>query len=280
MKEFLQKAKESSRVVATLSTAIKNKTLLEFADALEENSCFIIEENIKDMKLARELDLSSAMQDRLYLNDSRIQDMANAIRQIASQTEPVANMMGIFNIYNLIASIAAVHITTNEKLENICKVVENFNSISGRMEIVSTKPLVIVDFAHTPDGMDEVLKSFPNKEIICVFGAGGNRDALKRPLMGEVASKYSKHIVVTSDNPRFEEPKKIIEDILNGIDDKSNVIVIEDRKEALKKAISLANDKSVVLILGKGDERAQIIGDKKFEFSDKDEVLKILEVRD
>ena len=189
------------------------------------------------------------------------------------------NMMGIFNIYNLLAAISAVHITTNEKLENICKVVENFNSISGRMEIVSTKPLVIVDFAHTPDGMDEVLKSFPNKEIISVFGAGGNRDSLKRPLMGEVASKYSKHIVVTSDNPRFEEPKEIIKDILNGINDKSNVIVIEDRKEALKKAINLANDKSVVLILGKGDESAQIIGDKKFEFSDKDEVLKILEAR-
>ena len=189
------------------------------------------------------------------------------------------NMMGIFNIYNLLAAISAVYITTNEKLENICKVVENFNSISGRMEIVSTKPLVIVDFAHTPDGMDEVLKSFPNKEIISVFGAGGNRDSLKRPLMGEVASKYSKHIVVTSDNPRFEEPKEIIKDILNGINDKSNVIVIEDRKEALKKAINLANDKSVVLILGKGDESAQIIGDKKFEFSDKDEVLKILEAR-
>ena len=93
MKEFLQKAKESSRVVATLSTAIKNRTLLEFADAIEENSCFIIEENIKDMKLARELDLSSAMQDRLYLNDSRIQDMANAIRQIASQTEPVGRVL-------------------------------------------------------------------------------------------------------------------------------------------------------------------------------------------
>ncbi|PRM93761.1 glutamate-5-semialdehyde dehydrogenase [Aliarcobacter cryaerophilus] len=93
MKEFLQKAKESSRVVATLSTAIKNKTLLEFADALEENSCFIIEENIKDMKLAKQLDLSTAMQDRLYLNDSRIQDMANAIRQIASQTEPVGRIL-------------------------------------------------------------------------------------------------------------------------------------------------------------------------------------------
>ena len=189
------------------------------------------------------------------------------------------NMMGIFNIYNLLAAISAVYITTNEKLENICKVVEKFSSISGRMEIVSIKPLIIVDFAHTPDGMDEVLKSFPNKEIISVFGAGGNRDSLKRPLMGEVASKYSKHIVVTSDNPRFEEPKEIIKDILNGINDKSNVIVIEDRKEALKKAINLANDKSVVLILGKGDESAQIIGDKKFEFSDKDEVLKILEAR-
>ena len=93
MKEFLQKAKQSSRVVATLSTAIKNKTLLEFADALEENSFFIIEENIKDMKLAKQLDLSSAMQDRLYLNDSRIQDMANAIRQIASQTEPVGRIL-------------------------------------------------------------------------------------------------------------------------------------------------------------------------------------------
>ena len=189
------------------------------------------------------------------------------------------NMMGIFNIYNLLGAISAVYITTNEKLENICKVVEKFSSISGRMEIVSIKPLIIVDFAHTPDGMDEVLKSFPNKEIISVFGAGGNRDSLKRPLMGEVASKYSKHIVVTSDNPRFEEPKEIIKDILNGINDKSNVIVIEDRKEALKKAINLANDKSVVLILGKGDESAQIIGDKKFEFSDKDEVLKILEAR-
>ena len=186
------------------------------------------------------------------------------------------NMMGIFNIYNLIASIAAVHITTNEKLENICKVVENFNSISGRMERISQNPFIIVDFAHTPDGMDEVLKSFPNKDIICVFGAGGNRDSAKRPLMGKVAKKYSKHIVVTSDNPRFEEPKKIIEDILNGIDDKSNVIVIEDRKEALKKAISLTDDKSVVLVLGKGDEATQIVGDKKFEFSDKEELLKIL----
>ncbi|MDN5124631.1 UDP-N-acetylmuramoyl-L-alanyl-D-glutamate--2,6-diaminopimelate ligase [Aliarcobacter butzleri] len=185
-------------------------------------------------------------------------------------------MMGIFNIYNLMASIATVHITTQKSLEDICQTLKNFSCVSGRMEIVSLNPLVIVDFAHTPDGMDEVLKSFPNKDIICVFGAGGNRDSAKRPLMGEVAKKYSKHIIVTSDNPRFEEPKMIIEDILAGINDKSNVEVLIDRKEALKKAISLANEKSVILVLGKGDEATQIIGDKKFEFSDKDEVLKIL----
>ena len=93
MKEFLQKAKQSSRIVATLSTAIKNQILIQFADKLEENSFLIIEENIKDMKLAKQLDLSSAMQDRLYLNDSRIQDMANAIRQIASQAEPVGRVL-------------------------------------------------------------------------------------------------------------------------------------------------------------------------------------------
>lgn len=185
-------------------------------------------------------------------------------------------MMGIFNIYNLMASIAAVFITTKRALDEICKAVENFQSVSGRMEIVSQRPFIIVDFAHTPDGMDEVLKSFPNKDIICVFGAGGNRDSAKRPLMGKVAKKYSKHIVVTSDNPRFEDPKDIIEDILAGIDDKSNVIVEENRAEALKKAISLVDDKSVVLVLGKGDEATQIVGDKKFEFSDKTEILKIL----
>ena len=185
-------------------------------------------------------------------------------------------MMGIFNIYNIMASIASVHILTKKDLREICKVLENFSSVSGRMEIISTNPLIIVDFAHTPDGMDEVLKSFPNKNIICLFGAGGNRDSAKRPLMGKVAEKYSKHIVVTSDNPRFEEPKKIIEDILAGIEDKSNVVVIEDRKEALKKAVSLSNENSVVLVLGKGDEATQIVGDKKIEFSDKTEILKIL----
>lgn len=126
-------------------------------------------------------------------------------------------MMGIFNVYNLMAAVAAVHITTQKPLEEICEALEGFGGVSGRMETISSNPLVIVDFAHTPDGMEEVLKSFNEKDIICVFGAGGDRDRQKRPLMGLIAAKYSKHIIVTSDNPRFEDPDKIIEDILEGI---------------------------------------------------------------
>ena len=124
--------------------------------------------------------------------------------------------------------------------------------------------------------MDEVLKSFNERDIICVFGAGGDRDRQKRPLMGTVASKYSKHIIVTSDNPRFEDPDKIIEDILEGIKNHPSVQVEINRKEAIRKAIEMADENSVVLVLGKGDESAQIIYDKKFHFSDKEEILKIL----
>ena len=185
-------------------------------------------------------------------------------------------MMGIFNVYNLVAAVAAVHITTQKPLEEICEALEGFGGVSGRMETISVNPLVIVDFAHTPDGMDEVLKSFNERDIICVFGAGGDRDRQKRPLMGTVAAKYSKHIIVTSDNPRFEDPDKIIEDILEGIKNHPSVQVEINRKEAIRKAIEMADQNSVVLVLGKGDESAQIIYDKKFHFSDKEEILKIL----
>ncbi|CAM3411791.1 UDP-N-acetylmuramoyl-L-alanyl-D-glutamate--2,6-diaminopimelate ligase [Arcobacter aquimarinus] len=185
-------------------------------------------------------------------------------------------MMGIFNVYNLMAAVAAVHITTQKPLEEICEALEGFGGVSGRMETISSNPLVIVDFAHTPDGMEEVLKSFNEKDIICVFGAGGDRDKLKRPLMGTIASKYSKHIIVTSDNPRFEDPDKIIEDILAGIKNHPSVQIEINRKEAIKKAIDMADDNCVVLVLGKGDESTQIIYDKKFHFSDKEEILKIL----
>ena len=185
-----------------------------------------------------------------------------------------SSMMGIFNVYNLMAALSAVHITTQKNLDEICEAVENFAGVSGRMEIISDEPLVIVDFAHTPDGMKEVLQSFAHKDIICVFGAGGDRDQDKRPLMGQVAANYAKHIIVTSDNPRFEDPDLIIEDILKGIKNHQSVQIDVNRKEAIKKAISMADENSVILVLGKGDESSQIIYDKKIPFSDKEEILK------
>ncbi|MGB5793717.1 UDP-N-acetylmuramoyl-L-alanyl-D-glutamate--2,6-diaminopimelate ligase [Poseidonibacter sp.] len=187
-----------------------------------------------------------------------------------------STMMGIFNVYNLMAAVSAVHIVTNRNLDDICEVVEDFAGVSGRMEIISDEPFVIVDFAHTPDGMKEVLQSFAHKDIICVFGAGGDRDHEKRPLMGQVAASYAKHIIVTSDNPRFEDPDLIIEDILKGIQNHQSVIVDVNRKTAIKKAIEMADKDSVVLVLGKGDESTQTIYDQKFPFSDKEEILKYI----
>lgn len=180
-----------------------------------------------------------------------------------------SSMMGIFNIYNLTAAIASVHLVTKKALQTICDMTENFAGVSGRMETISSDPLVIVDFAHTPDGMKEVFESFNHKDIIVVFGAGGDRDKEKRPIMGAIANNFAKHIIVTSDNPRFEDPDLIIEDIVQGIKDKAKVSIEINRKLAITKAIEMADKNSVVLVLGKGDEEFQIIYDKKFPLLDK-----------
>lgn len=181
----------------------------------------------------------------------------------------VTSLHGFFNLYNITAAIAAVHLVTEESLEKITDVVENFGGVSGRMEVVSESPLVIVDFAHTPDGMEQVLNALKEKEVLVVFGAGGDRDRTKRPLMGKVAVAYAKKVYVTSDNPRFEDPDAIIEDILAGIEDKSNVYVDVNRRNAIAQALKERSGDEVVLILGKGDETSQIIYDQHLPFDDR-----------
>jgi UDP-N-acetylmuramoyl-L-alanyl-D-glutamate--2,6-diaminopimelate ligase len=182
-----------------------------------------------------------------------------------------SDLRGTFNVYNLTAAVASVDLITDNSLEEICELVENFAGVSGRMETLSYDPYVIVDFAHTHDGMESVMESFKDKEIIVVFGAGGDRDRTKRPLMGKVAEKYSSNIFVTSDNPRFEDPDQIINDIMSGITKSEDVIIELNRKKAIHDAIDLSYtiQNSVVLILGKGDEEYQIIYDQKVPFSDK-----------
>jgi len=187
-----------------------------------------------------------------------------------------SSLHGFFNLYNLMASISAVDILTDKKLEDIVEVVDNFAGVSGRMEQVCEVPNVIVDFAHTPDGMQQVLNALKEKELLVVFGAGGDRDKTKRPIMGKVASSLAKKVYITSDNPRYEDPQQIIEDILAGIEDRTNITIELNRKKAIQMALDDQEDEDVVVILGKGDENTQIIYDKKFAFDDREVVREIL----
>jgi UDP-N-acetylmuramoyl-L-alanyl-D-glutamate--2,6-diaminopimelate ligase len=189
-----------------------------------------------------------------------------------------SDMRGTFNVYNLTAALAAVHLLTNTDITKICEVVENFAGVSGRMETVSFDPYVVVDFAHTPDGMRAIFESFKDKTIITVFGAGGDRDKIKRPHMGATADEYSSFIYLTSDNPRSEDPDEITNEILIGIKNKDKCEIELNRKLAIQKSIIKAKSikNSVVLVLGKGDEEYQIIYDQKFPFSDKKVILELL----
>lgn len=135
---------------------------------------------------------------------------------------------------------------------------------------------MIVDFAHTPDGIEKVLDTLKNKKLIVVFGAGGDRDKTKRPLMGKIVEHFAKIAIITSDNPRSEEPKTIMEEILSGFTKKEKVLMIEDRKEAIKRALELKENDDLVVILGKGDETTQEIKGIKYPFSDKVVVNEIL----
>ena len=187
-------------------------------------------------------------------------------------------MMGFFNVYNLTAAVAAVNLLTKKPLQEICDVVEYFGGVAGRMEVVHKDPLIVVDFAHTPDGMKEVFISFATHDIITVFGAGGNRDRTKRPMMGKMATFYSKEVIITADNPRDEDPDLICEDIIKGCKDAKNYEIDLNRKSAISKAIDKSKkyDNPVILILGKGDEEHQIIYNKKFPLNDKKIVEELL----
>jgi len=187
-----------------------------------------------------------------------------------------AALHGFFNLYNLMAAISAVQIVTGRKLEEVAEVVDNFAGVSGRMEQVCELPNVIVDFAHTPDGMQQVLNALKEKELLVVFGAGGDRDTEKRPMMGRISASLAKKTYITSDNPRNEDPQAIVDDILAGIEDRSNVVVELNRKKAIEMALDDQEGDDVVVILGKGDEAFQIIYNEKLPFDDREVVRELL----
>lgn len=190
-------------------------------------------------------------------------------------------MVGVFNLRNAMAAILAV--SGYMPIYEALAVLEEGVSITGRMERVVPNFNVFVDYAHTPDALNNVLESLEEFKtggrIITVFGAGGDRDKGKRSEMGAVVEKHSDLYIITNDNPRTENPFKIIDDIVSGTDEKK-VVVIPDRKKAIRKAVDWMSENDIVLIAGKGHEEYQINGTVKSYFSDREEALDALKARE
>lgn len=191
-------------------------------------------------------------------------------------------LIGRHNVSNILAAIAASYALGINK-EACIKGVVSFVAVPGRLEEIDAgQPFkVLVDYAHTEDALLNILgllREVAKSRIITVFGCGGNRDRTKRPLMGRAACKFSHHVIITSDNPRFEEPRDIINEIEKGVkDDFSNYDIVADRRQAITKAISLARPDDIVIIAGKGHENYQIIKDKVMPFDDREVAREILE---
>lgn len=217
-----------------------------------------------------------AWSDTIQNNDKNTNTNAREMaRGNLERTILEAKLFGKHNLYNALAALSALKILTRKPLDSLAHVIAQFEGVSGRMEILSHRPLIIVDFAHTHDGMEQIFQSFLGRKIVVLFGAGGDRDTTKRPKMGAVADKYAHRIYLTSDNPRSENPDAIIAQIAQGVRDKTKIIIESNRKKAIESAIKDMCDDEVLLVLGKGDESYQIIGDNTLPFDDR-EIIKAL----
>lgn len=211
-----------------------------------------------------------------------LEDSFNGMLLNMNQKEVHVSFIGGFNAYNLTAVYAAATLLGEDELE-VLRIISTLKSVSGRFETLKspTNYTAIVDYAHTPDALENVISTIneilkDNGRLITVVGCGGNRDKGKRPMMAQTAVHGSWKAVLTSDNPRNEEPIEIINDMLGGLTDEEqkNCLTIVDRREAIKTACALAQANDVVLIAGKGHEDYQIIKGVKHHFDDKEEVRK------
>ncbi|MDD3267817.1 MAG: UDP-N-acetylmuramoyl-L-alanyl-D-glutamate--2,6-diaminopimelate ligase [Syntrophomonadaceae bacterium] len=205
-------------------------------------------------------------------------DLRGSQFTIHHQTQSVninIKLVGLFSVYNVLAAVACA-LGEGVSLATIKSALEKVEGVPGRFEKVDCGQdfTVIVDYAHTPDGLENILltaKQIAKHRLISVFGCGGDRDRGKRPLMGEIAARYSDFCIVTSDNPRSEEPEDIIADIIPGLDrvEGSRYAIITDRREAIHHAIHLAKAGDLLIIAGKGHETYQLVKDQVLEFDDR-----------
>jgi UDP-N-acetylmuramoyl-L-alanyl-D-glutamate--2,6-diaminopimelate ligase len=193
-------------------------------------------------------------------------------------------LLGRFNVDNILASIAVL-LACGINFEQAITAIGQCCAVSGRMQAMhqQNKPLVVIDFAHTPDALNQVLQTLRihlsnNGQLWCVFGCGGDRDTGKRSLMGRIAEQQADWIVITDDNPRSEQPALIVADILSGLEQPESVKIEHDRKAAIEFAIHAASAADIVLVAGKGHENYQEIAGKSYPFSDADVVSQCLAV--
>lgn len=185
---------------------------------------------------------------------------------------------GMFNVSNLTAAIAVCRLE-NIPMSDILSAVSAYNGVKGRCEVIPTGRdfTVICDYAHTPDAVENILKSvkeYTEGRLICLFGCGGNRDAAKRPKMAAAAAKYADRLIVTSDNPRNEQPEAIIEDILNGLEGSETPYdVVTDRREAIYHGLKIAQKGDIIVLAGKGHEDYQILAGMEHIHFDEREIV-------
>lgn len=189
--------------------------------------------------------------------------------------------LGFFNIYNALALFSSL-MATGYDVDRVVKVMSQLKPAPGRMEQVAESPCIIVDYAHTPDALQNALATLgkvKQNRLITVFGCGGDRDKSKRPIMGKIATDYADIAIMTSDNPRSEDPLQIMNDIAQGIDKTRSLYKIADRMQAIAKAIEIAEPDDIILIAGKGHEAYQQIGQIKYPFSDQEVARRLLSER-
>ncbi len=201
-------------------------------------------------------------------------------------SEVWTHFVGKFNAYNLLAVYSASLLIGFEKQDVLIEL-SKMVPVNGRFEVIKSPEgkFAVVDYAHTPDALENVLSTISEirnrgEAIICVAGAGGDRDKTKRPKMASIACKYSDKVILTSDNPRTEDPKEILRDMESGVDisNSKKVLTIQDRYEAIKTAVLLAQPGDIILIAGKGHENYQEINGVKHHFDDKEVIKKIFEI--
>ncbi len=221
------------------------------------------------------------------VNGKIVESHFNGMQMKIDRTEVWTRFTGEFNAYNLLACYATCRILGFEKTKSL-EILSDLLPVPGRFEIITSDNgvIAVVDYAHTPDALENVLGTInkirkKNQQIITVVGAGGDRDKTKRPAMGSVAATASDKLILTSDNPRNENPNDIIQDMLEGIqkNQRRKVVSIQDRKEAIRMASLLAGREDVILIAGKGHETYQEIKGVKYPFDDREVIRELFEMK-